>query len=224
MHWLTIVGIILIAAGTFFSILGQNLDSEKNSKLLSGKNDSLMTQNSNLLKQNESLIDKIDNYQNDIELKNKKIEELEKNAQKIIYKPLNKNTKDEIVKELSFIKTRSEQLFKGANFKIDFGSIDRVKNTDYVVRDLRIIFQEAGFKVSEPSNATVIIPNLKIYKIPVLIVNPKYKDLALSITSSLSKFLTNLRYVPDPNNKYTTLKFQFYGIPEFSENGSVKYR
>lgn len=135
MHWLTIIGICFIAIGTFFSILGQNLDSTKNTKILNNKNDSLMTQNSDLFTQNTSLLDKIDNYQDDIELKNKKIEELEKNAQKLYYKVLDKNTKDIIVKELINIKTKSEQIYEGVNFKIDFGSIDRVKNTDYVVRD-----------------------------------------------------------------------------------------
>ena len=224
MHWLTMIGIILIAVGTFFSILGQNLDSKKNSKLLNTKNDSLMTQNSDLLSQNTSLLEKIDNYQNDIELKNKKIEKLEKSAQKLIYKPLDKNIKYTIVNELHYYKIKSEQLYEGINFTLEFGSINKVKNTDYIARDLRLIFKEAGFKIPEPRNVTRVDPHLKIYKIPVLIVNPKYEDLAMNITLSLKKYITDLKYVPDPNYKNATLKFQFYGIPEFSEDGTVKYQ
>ncbi len=224
MHWLTIIGIALVAVGTIFSLLGQNINSKNKNETLLHKIDNYQKDIGLKDEKIGSLVNKIDNYQDDIELKNKKIENLEKNAQKMNYKTLDESIKKVVIKELTGIKKVSEIKFKDVDFKIDFGTIDRVKNTSYVIRDLRGIFTEAGYNVSKPSNAMVINNNLKIYKYPVIIVNPKYEELAINITLSLNKFLTNLKYVTDSNNKYATLIFQFYGIPEFSEDGSVKYQ
>ncbi len=45
MHWLTMVGIGLVAIGTALTILGQGLDSKKSTELLSSQNDQLQKDN-----------------------------------------------------------------------------------------------------------------------------------------------------------------------------------
>lgn len=52
MHWLTWVGIGVVAFGTFLTIWGQNLDSKKSTTLLSNQNMLLMGQNTQQLRQN----------------------------------------------------------------------------------------------------------------------------------------------------------------------------
>lgn len=56
MHWLTWVGIGIVAFGTFLTIWGQNLDSEKSTELLSSQNKLLLDQNSQQLSQNDQLL------------------------------------------------------------------------------------------------------------------------------------------------------------------------
>lgn len=64
MHWLTILGIILIAIGTLFTYLGQDINNR--------------IHQSKLVKQNRELSNKIDKYQKDLSEKDNKIQELQK--------------------------------------------------------------------------------------------------------------------------------------------------
>ena len=56
MHWLTWVGIGVVALGTALTILGQSLDSKKSTDLLSSQNKLLLGQNTQQLSQNDQLL------------------------------------------------------------------------------------------------------------------------------------------------------------------------
>ena len=50
MHWITILGIIFVSAGTFLTILGQSIDNKKSLDLLTYQNNELIVENENLQK------------------------------------------------------------------------------------------------------------------------------------------------------------------------------
>jgi hypothetical protein len=65
MHWVTVVGISLIAIGTYLTYLGQGLDSKKSTDLLSSQNRQLLAQNKQQLDQNELLLSQNSQLQKD---------------------------------------------------------------------------------------------------------------------------------------------------------------
>jgi len=68
MHWLTYVGIGVVAVGTFLTICGQGLDNKKSTDLLSSQNKLLFGQNTQQLGQNEQLLSQNAQLQKDNEL------------------------------------------------------------------------------------------------------------------------------------------------------------
>lgn len=84
MHWITIIGILLTMGGTILTYYGttisnnetnQNLTSEIRKK--DGKIDELIEGKNDLLAANTKLDNSIQNYQKDLKIKQKKIQELE---------------------------------------------------------------------------------------------------------------------------------------------------
>jgi hypothetical protein len=65
MHWLTWVGIAVVALGTGLTILGQGLDSKKSTDLLSSQNELLLGQNKQQLSQNDQLLSQNGQLQKD---------------------------------------------------------------------------------------------------------------------------------------------------------------
>jgi len=65
MHWLTAVGIVFVAVGTFLTILGQGLDNKKSTDFLSSQNSQLLDQNNQQLSQNKLLLHQNDQLQKD---------------------------------------------------------------------------------------------------------------------------------------------------------------
>ena len=155
-----------------------------------------------------------------------KLKKLEDYSKRKNYKPLSRNIKNDLVENLRTIKPIVDKKYEGHQLKISFCTLDGNRNTDKICRDMQEMFIKAGYKVTESSNkgrSLVIDNNLKAYSIPVFIVNPKYKEIRLSICAIFRRYITNLKYVTDEDYNESTFNFQFYGIPEFSENGVVTY-
>lgn len=253
MNWMSIVGLICILIGTAFSFFGTMKSTEQSKKELTTtineKNDKIDTINQNntvlidqntillesnndititnkdLLSQNKEMLDKITVYQTDIEKKNIRINELEKGINKKYYKPLNEDLQNEIVDQLLEIKSFVDEIYKGIHFKISFGTLDTNRNTSLICRDMKLIFAKAGYEIQTgKGNSVTIDNNLKNYSVPVFIVNPKYKKVGINICSIFRKYITNLEYVTDADYNEATLKFQFYGVPEFSNTGVITYQ
>ena len=85
MHWLTIIGIILIATGTIFTYLGQRKISSKDILSLRTQIIDKNSRIDSLLIGNERLSKKIEEYQNTVEKKDIRISELESDVQKLNY-------------------------------------------------------------------------------------------------------------------------------------------
>ncbi len=83
MHWITVIGIILIAAGTVLTYIGQNISSKSDvdslQKSISDKNARI----EHLVKGNDELLEKIDKYQTTIAEKEQEIDQLEKQVEKL---------------------------------------------------------------------------------------------------------------------------------------------
>lgn len=80
MHWITIVGIILITAGTIMTYFGQNI---RNKSDIVGLNNSINEKNcqiDELVRGKNELLEKVEIYQQDLREKEKQIEALENKA------------------------------------------------------------------------------------------------------------------------------------------------
>jgi tetratricopeptide (TPR) repeat protein len=82
MHWITVVGVALIAIGTIITFIGQNESNKQNSMKLEVEIEQLSQGNRQLIDQNKQLLSKVDQYQKDLREKEDKIEELEIKAKK----------------------------------------------------------------------------------------------------------------------------------------------
>jgi len=89
MHFITIVGILLITLGTILTYIGQNISNRQNTAKLTStiedKNneiDELIEGKNKLLDQNDDLLIKIDQYQKDLNIKEAQIKKLEVSSKK----------------------------------------------------------------------------------------------------------------------------------------------
>lgn len=83
MHWITILGILLIAVGTILTPFGQNISNKSDIDKL---DDSITEKNSKieeLIKGKNELIEKVDKYQHDLFNKEKTINQLEAEVAKL---------------------------------------------------------------------------------------------------------------------------------------------
>ncbi len=220
-----ICAIILVSTGTYLSLLGQNYDNKKNYDNYVIKYNLLLNENSKLLDKNEDLLNRIDRYLSDIQEKDKRIDQLEKQIESDIYKSLAPELKNKIIDRLISLKNVIEYKYelKFEDIKFNFGFINRNINTSYIIRDLNNMLNESGYFTVKPSNATKVYPNLKIYDVPVLITNPCNEDFVQEITLYLREYITNLKYGVDSNQNKSIILFQFFGIPKFNEIGQVIY-
>ncbi len=237
-HLLTWIGLGLILIGTALTYIGNqksssNRDSEiktiikeKNkeiSEVFDGQKD-VMDQNVKLLEQNVILHGDIKTYQEEVENKNKKIRELELNANKKYFKPLAKDIRNVIVDRLRQMKSRIDDEYKEKReIKFSFGTLDQVVTTNLVCAEIGSMLQEAGYKVEEGSLNPLVIQHLKAYKCPVLIVHPEYEEIGANIVMNFREYIPKLKFVCDSDYSESTFKFQFMGNPEFSEEGIVTY-
>ncbi len=83
MHWLTIVGILLIATGTVFTYLGQTKTSQKDINILREQINNKDSRIDTLLVGNDRLSKQIEEYQHTVEQKDNRISELENNVNKL---------------------------------------------------------------------------------------------------------------------------------------------
>jgi len=83
MHWMTILGIVLITIGTLLTYLGQNANSKSDIDSLQTSIREKNTHIDELVKGNEELLIKIDEYQKTVSDKNEVIEELEEAVDKL---------------------------------------------------------------------------------------------------------------------------------------------
>lgn len=83
MHWITIIGIIMIAAGTVLTYVGQNISTKSDvtnlQKSISEKNSRI----DELAKGNHELLEKVDKYQETLAEKEKEIQGLEAEVDKL---------------------------------------------------------------------------------------------------------------------------------------------
>ncbi|MFH1288415.1 MAG: tetratricopeptide repeat protein [bacterium] len=83
MHWLTIVGIILIAVGTFFTYIGQSRSSKSDVLSLQTSIDKKNTRIDKLIESNNNLNVRIGEYQKTVSDKDKIIEKLQVEVDKL---------------------------------------------------------------------------------------------------------------------------------------------
>jgi tetratricopeptide (TPR) repeat protein len=82
MHWITIIGVLLIALGTILTFVGQNISNRENTTKLTSTIQEKNKEIDELVEGKNQLIEKLDKYQKDLTEKEKTIQELEKKAKK----------------------------------------------------------------------------------------------------------------------------------------------
>ncbi|MBU4348577.1 hypothetical protein KJ671_03710 [Patescibacteria group bacterium] len=219
---IVIIGILLIALGTYLTGLGTSIENKKTTKKLqesielkNNQIDELVLGKDTVIQQNKDLNEKIEKYQKELDEKQQKINELEKFAKKDIYKPISEELKNQIINNITSLKDKS---FK----EIEIGVFDGNNNSKRIRLDVINLLKASGLD-AKPGGTGISFG--KSPSRPSMKMNKKSQSLANELANSLSPYIrTQFQGAIDDKLEDGKIIINIYGNPLFHENGAIEFQ
>lgn len=212
---LVVIFAILVALASFGSNYFSSKSAYKKEQQLNQNIEDLVTGKNELISQNKDLSKQINEYKEDLKLKDQKIDELTKLAKKDLYKPLSSVIREQIVGRL---KSENNIGLK----EVIVSDINTNNNGKRIVGDLISLFNDSEINVKRGSTGmafgtSVIKSQIKLKK--------ESKPIAEKLCEILSPYLkTQFNGVFDDSLDDGTIHIIIRGVPLFHEDGSVEFQ